>query len=122
LGQTGCVAWLFEQKGVFSIERIPGLDTDQLLMMALENGAEDFHEEEEGFEIIAKPEDFEKVQRALETNKITVADSEITMLPENTVQLSGEEALANLKLLEALEEHDDIQGVYSNLETNEELN
>ena len=119
LGQTGCVAWLFQQKGVFSIERSEGLDGDQLMMIALESGAEDFREEEEGFEIITKPEDFESVQQALAENEIPVADSEITMVPENTVRLSGEEAIKNLKLLEALEEHDDVQGVYANLDTDE---
>lgn len=121
LGQTGCVAWLFQQKGVFSIERSEGLDGDQLMMLALESGAEDFREEEEGFEIITKPEDFESVQQALAENEIPVADSEITMVPENTVRLSGEEAIKNLKLLEALEEHDDVQGVYANLDTDEVL-
>ena len=121
LGQTGCVAWLFQQKGVFSIERSEGLDGDQLMMIALESGAEDFREEEEGFEIITKPEDFESVQQALAENEIPVADSEITMVPENTVRLSGEEAIKNLKLLEALEEHDDVQGVYANLDTDEVL-
>lgn len=121
LGQAGCVAWLFQQKGVFSIERSEGLDGDQLMMIALESGAEDFREEEEGFEIITKPEDFESVQQALAENEIPVADSEITMVPENTVRLSGEEAIKNLKLLEALEEHDDVQGVYANLDTDEVL-
>ena len=121
LGQTGCVAWLFQQKGVFSIERSEGLDGDQLMMIALESGAEDFREEEEGFEIITKPEDFESVQQALAENEIPVADSEITMVTENTVRLSGEEAIKNLKLLEALEEHDDVQGVYANLDTDEVL-
>jgi transcriptional/translational regulatory protein YebC/TACO1 len=91
------------------------------MMIALESGAEDFREEEEGFEIITKPEDFESVQQALAENEIPVADSEITMVPENTVRLSGEEAIKNLKLLEALEEHDDVQGVYANLDTDEVL-
>lgn len=121
LGQTGCVSWLFEQKGVFSIERSGEIDSDQLMMIALESGAEDFREEEEGFELITKPEDFESVQKNLFENKIEVADSEVTMIPENTVKLSGDDALRNLRLLDALEEHDDVQGVYSNLDTDEEL-
>jgi YebC/PmpR family DNA-binding regulatory protein len=121
LGQTGCVSWLFQQKGVFSIERSEAIDSDQLMMIALEAGAEDFLEEEEGFEIITKPEDFESVQKSLADHKIEVADSEIAMIPENTVELSGDEALKNLQLLDALEDHDDVQGVYSNLETDEIL-
>jgi YebC/PmpR family DNA-binding regulatory protein len=121
LGQTGCVSWLFEQKGVFSIERSEELDSDQLMMVALESGAEDFREEEEGFEIITKPEDFECVKTSLDQNKIQVVDSEVTMIPENSIKLAGADAIKNLQLLEALEDHDDVQGVYSNLETNEEI-
>ncbi len=121
LGQTGCVSWLFEQKGVFSIERSKELDSDQLMMVALESGAEDFREEEEGFEIITKPEDFECVKTSLDQNKIQVVDSEVTMIPENSIKLAGADAIKNLQLLEALEDHDDVQGVYSNLETNEEI-
>lgn len=121
LGQTGCVSWLFEQKGVFSIERSEELDSDQLMMVALESGAEDFREEEEGFEIITKPEDFECVKTSLDQNKIQVVDSEVTMVPENSIKLAGADAIKNLQLLEALEDHDDVQGVYSNLETDEEI-
>lgn len=121
LGQTGCVAWIFEQKGIFSIERNDNLDADELMMLALESGAEDFDEEEEGFEIITKPENFENVKKVLAEHNIEAAVAELTMIPENYVSLEGDDAIRNLELLEALEDHDDVQGVYSNLETDEEL-
>lgn len=120
LGETGCVGWMFKQKAVFIIDREAYDDEEALMMLALEAGAEDFKAEEDSFEITAAPEDFDAVAKALEDNKIEAAQSEITMVPDTTIKLEGKDADKMLSLIDDLDEHDDVQNVYSNYEIDEE--
>lgn len=119
LGESGCVAWMFKQKGLFVIEK-EGVDEETLMLTVLDAGAEDFKSEEQ-YEITTAPEDFDSVQQALEQNNITTVVAQITMIPETTVELNGDEAVKMVKLIDALEDHDDIQEVYTNVELPDEM-
>lgn len=120
LGESGCVAWMFNKKGIFVIEK-DGIDEEELMLLALDAGAEDFKTEDEQYEITTAPEDFDKVQQALEQNKITTLVAQITMVPETTINLDGDEAVKMVKLIDALEDHDDVQEVYTNVELPEDM-
>jgi len=111
LGETGCVGWMFNRKGLILVDRenCP-LDDEGMMLAALEAGAEDVRDSVQGWEIITTPEDFEQVRAALEEQGINLADSDITMLPDNL----SEGPPQVLALVEALEEHDDVQNVYTN--------
>ncbi len=115
LGESGCVNWMFKQKGIFVVEQ-DGIDEEELMLMALDAGAEDFEAADDQFEITTHPDDFEKVQEALENNNIETVVARITMVPETTTSLADDEAAKMTKLLEALEDHDDIQEVYTNFD------
>lgn len=116
LGESGCVAWVFQEKGLIIIER-SGLikGEDELMLLALDAGAEDFRAEEDSFEIITAVTDLPAVKRILAENEVPPVIAEKTMLPQNSVKLEGEEAEKALRLVEALEEHDDVQNVYTNI-------
>ena len=120
MGETGCVNWMFKRKGVFSIDSEAGYTEDDLMLIALEAGAEDVKAEEEGFEIVTEPEDFDAVEKALADNNIEVMMSEIAMLPDTMAELSDEDVVKVRKMLEALEDLDDVQDVYTNAEMTEE--
>src|SRR3989304_2134863 len=113
LGETGCVAWLFESRGVVTVP-VHDQAADDLAMAAIDAGAEDVKVEDDAVEVYTRPADLEGVRRSLEEAGITVASAEISMVPKNTVSLGDKEALQTLKLLDRLEELDDIQRVYSN--------
>jgi len=116
LGETGCVAWLFEQKGLITVQKeAVELDEEQMLELALEAGAEDLSIEEDYYEIITGPAELEKVRNYLD-GRLKMEDAELVYLPKNTVEVSGETADSLLKLIETLEEHDDVQNVYANIE------
>lgn len=116
LGETGCVAYMFERKGLLEVEEEAlTMEEDELLLVALEAGAEDVRHEEGRFEIITSPQDYEQVKKALEEAAIPIAQSQITMLPSTLVDLSDEEKEEVLELIDALEENDDVQNVYSNV-------
>jgi YebC/PmpR family DNA-binding regulatory protein len=115
LGETGCVAWLFEKKGYFVVEK-DVVDEDKLMEIALTAGADDMKEDGDNFEILTSPESYEAVKSALETAKIPIAASEVTMIPQNYVKLEGKEAQTMLKLMESLEDHEDVQNVWSNFD------
>ncbi|MBW2107112.1 MAG: YebC/PmpR family DNA-binding transcriptional regulator [Deltaproteobacteria bacterium] len=115
LGEAGCVAWMFQKKGFFVIEK-DAVDEELLMEVALEAGAEDIRDEESTFEIITAPEDFEQVKQALEQKAVPCVVAEITMLPQTTVKLEGKEAEQMLRLMENLEDSDDVQKVYSNFD------
>ncbi|MDQ0287288.1 YebC/PmpR family DNA-binding regulatory protein [Desulfofundulus luciae] len=115
LGEAGCVSWMFSKKGVIVVEK-DGLDEDELMLNALEAGAEDVKAEEDEFEIITAPEDFEQVRRALVEKGVPIAEAQVTMVPQSTVKLAGKEAEQMMRLMEALEDHDDVQEVYANFE------
>jgi len=120
LGENGCVAWMFDLKGYIAVTR-DLVDEDQLMEAALEAGAEDVREDEGVFEVITAPADFEAVKTALETAKIPFTVAEVTMLPQNTTNLAGKEAEQMVRLMEMLEDCDDVQKVYTNADIPEEV-
>ncbi len=119
LGESGCVNWMFKRKGIFSIAK-DAADEEELMMMVLDAGADDMTVEEDGYEVITLPENYEAVEAALTENNIEVAMSEISMVPDNEVAVSAEDAVKVQKMLDALEELDDVQEVYSNADMPEE--
>jgi YebC/PmpR family DNA-binding regulatory protein len=119
LGSPNSVAWMFTKKGVITVEKSQA-DEDTLIELALDAGAEDVSAGDEIFEIVTSPEDFEAVRAALEKGGVPMTSAEVTMIPQNTVALSGKEAEQTLKLLDALQEHDDVQNVSANLHIAEE--
>ncbi|HHT65551.1 MAG: YebC/PmpR family DNA-binding transcriptional regulator [Caldicoprobacterales bacterium] len=114
LGATGCVSWMFDRKGLFVIERNDSLDEDELMMTAIEAGAEDVSEEPEAFEIYTSPADFSTVRDALEKAGYTFASAEVEMIPQNTVELDMEQSAVVMKLIDMMEDNDDVQNVYHN--------
>ncbi|OGW13876.1 MAG: transcriptional regulator [Nitrospinae bacterium RIFCSPLOWO2_12_FULL_45_22] len=120
LGEAGCVSWLFEKKGQILVEE-GKVDEDELFMVALEAGAEDVRKDGSTYEIITQAKDFEVVKKALEAHGVEVSVAEITMLPQTTVKLESKQAQQMLKLMETLEDHDDVQHVYANFDIPEEV-
>ncbi|MDD4170450.1 MAG: YebC/PmpR family DNA-binding transcriptional regulator [Desulfotomaculaceae bacterium] len=116
LGESGCVAWMFQDKGLIIVEKTEDNDEDELMLLALESGAEDMKTGEDSYEIITEPSEFETVREALEKSGVVIAFAEITKIPLNTVSLEGKEAEQMLKLTEAFEDHDDVQNVYTNFD------
>lgn len=119
LGESGCVAWMFSKKGLITVEK-GKVEEDRLMEVALETGAEDVTDAGETFEVATVPEDLDTVREAMEKQGITAASAEVTMVPQNTVTLSGKEAEQTLKLLEVLQDHDDVQNVSANLDIAQE--
>ena len=121
LGATGCVSWMFDRKGIIIIGNEEGeLDEEAVMTDALDAGAEDFSPEEGYFEIVTAPEDFSLVHDAL-VDKYTLTSAEITMVPQNYIKLTDEEDIKMMnKLLDMLEDNDDVQNVYHNWEMDEE--
>lgn len=115
LGEAGCVSWMFSKRGSISVPKQSATE-DQLLGIVLDAGAEDLRDDGEQWEIICPPEAFEAVLQALKAARIEVTSSEIGMLPQNYVKLEGQHAQQMLRLLDALEEHEDVQHVYSNFD------
>lgn len=119
MGETGCVAWMFQRKGVFVIDA-EGHDEEELTLLALEAGAEDLKTEEDSFVIYTALEDYDAVESALAEANIETEVSKITMVPDSNVSLEGEAAEKMQRLLDALDELDDVQDVYHNAELPEE--
>jgi YebC/PmpR family DNA-binding regulatory protein len=115
MGETGCVAWMFEKKGYFVLEKNK-FDEEALMEWGLEAGVDDIREQENEWEVIASLENFEKIRTALEEKKWISQEAELTMLPKNTVTLEGKNAEQMLRMMEALEENDDVQNVYANFD------
>lgn len=113
LGESGCVAWLFDSKGVIII-KADDIDADELALSAIDAGAEDVKVENGYVEVYTVPEDLEKVRAALEENKVAISSSELLMVPKTMVQLDEKAAMQALKLMEKLEDIDDVQNVFSN--------
>lgn len=120
LGATGCVGYMFQQKGVFAVSKETGVEEDDLMMIALEAGAEDIKNEEEGFEIVTTPDTFDAVEKALADAGIEVEMAEITMIPDTMAELSAEDAERVQKMLDVLEDLDDVQDVYHNADLPED--
>ena len=118
IGTQGCVSFMFDEKGQIIIDKEEcAMSADDLMMMALDAGAEDFSEEDDSFEILTAPADFDAVYKALQDNQIEMASAEVTMIPQNYVTLTDETAVKNLnKTLDMLDEDDDVQAVYHNWE------
>jgi YebC/PmpR family DNA-binding regulatory protein len=119
LGESGCVAWLFDNRGVISIPS-DGADPDEVTLLAIDAGAEDFRVDDDSIEIYTEPADFETVRDALEREKVAIANAETAMVPKTTLELEAKDAATVLRLMERLEDLDDVQRVYSNLELSEE--
>lgn len=113
IGTPGCVGWMFKKKGIIIVDKEVA-DEDTLMLLALDSGAEDVQTHEEVYEILTEPDAFIAVSEALEKEGIEVESSEVSMIPDNTVSLDGEKAESMQKMIEALEEIDDVQEVYHN--------
>ena len=121
LGTPGSVSYMFDNKGLIVVEREPGMDEDEMMMMALEAGAEDVSALDDVFEIYTAPNDFSAVREALEQQGLSFLSADKKMIPQNTVAVTDEETLAKiLKLLDMLDDNDDVADVYHNAELPEE--
>ena len=121
LGNAGSVAFMFDEKGVLVVERAPGSDEDEMMMLALDAGAEDMKAEEDVYEIYTAPADFSAVREALEQQGLSFLSAEVNKIPQNTVAVTDPEMLKNIqKLLDMLEDNDDVSNVYHNAELPEE--
>jgi YebC/PmpR family DNA-binding regulatory protein len=120
LGETGCVAWQFEPKGYFTLEP-DDLDSDKIFDIAVESGADDVAFGEDLIEIFADASDFQLVREALELRGLKLESAEITKMPKTTITLDEKQSLQNMNLISTLEELDDVQQVYSNLDISDEL-
>lgn len=121
LGAAGCVAWMFEKRGIITVDPTQA-DEAMVTETAIEAGAEDINTDTGSIEIVTQPSDLETVKEALEAKKVPIVSAEITMNAKNSVKITSEtEASSMMKLYEALEEHDDVQKVYSNFDIDEKL-
>lgn len=114
LAETGSVGWKFNRRGVIVIPK--KYNEDDLLMMIIDAGADDLRTEEDQFEVTTMTESFEGVKKVLESNNIEISSSSLQMIPDSTLKVAGKEAEQVLKLMEALEEHDDIQNIYADFD------
>jgi YebC/PmpR family DNA-binding regulatory protein len=120
LAENGAVAWLFDKKGSILVEK-KGIDEDKLIEVALEAGAQDVREEENEYEIITEPASFDAVKKAVDTAGFKCIQAQISMIPRNTVKLNDDRAGQMLKLMEKLEDNDDVQNVYANFDIPDEV-
>jgi len=117
LAAENSVAWMFTRKGQVVVEK--GVDEEKLLAAALDAGADDMNDDESGWEIVCAPESFEAVRDAVKALGVEPASAEVAMIPQNYVKLTGKEAQQMLKLMEVIEEHDDVQHVWANFDIEE---
>jgi YebC/PmpR family DNA-binding regulatory protein len=120
MGENGCVAWMFDKKGYIVVEN-SAIDEDALMEIALEAGAEDVRQDGSNFEVICAPEDFEAVKDAIDAKSIAHIAAEVTMLPQSTASLAGKEAEQMIRLMDMLEDCEDVQTVYTNADIPEDL-
>lgn len=120
MGESGCVGWMFNKKGLIQVTA-KGVDEEHLLAVALEAGAEDVRTGEQSFEIVTDLKDFGAVKTALTQGSFPIEQAEITMVPQSTIRLEGKVAEQVLRLMDGLEEHDDVQHVYANFDIPEEI-
>lgn len=120
LGESGCVAWMFKSKGVFVVEQ-SATDEDTITLLALDAGAEDVKVEEEAFVVLTEPDAFDAVEKALQESEIPTVVSKITNVADTTIALAGKEAEQFQKMLDMLEDLDDVQNVYHNADLPEEV-
>ncbi len=120
LGENGCVAWMFDKKGYIAVES-KSVDEEVLMETALDAGAEDIREDNGNFEVITAPGDFEAVKEAIDKASIAHIEAEVTMLPQTTTNLGGKEAEQMVRLMEMLEDCDDVQKVYTNADISDDI-
>jgi YebC/PmpR family DNA-binding regulatory protein len=120
LGESGCVGWLFDSKGVITVEA-EGVDSEELALQAIDVGADDVRVEDLSVEIHTQPQDMESVRRALEEQGVSIASAELLQIPKSMIRLDDKAALQALKLLEKLEELDDVQHVFTNADFPDEV-
>ncbi len=120
MGEAGCVSWMFTKQGMLTVEK-DKVEEERLMHVVLEAGAEDMRVDEKVFEVITAPKDFEQVKKTLEEQKIPATLAEIAMVPKNYVKVEGREAEQMLRLMEALEEHDDVQRTSANFDIPDEV-
>ena len=120
LGETGTVAWIFERKGSIVVDT-GATDEDTLMTVAIDAGAEDVAQDENTYEIVTDPTDFMKVREAIESAGITYTSAELAMLPKNTIKLEQSDAKKMLRLMDALEDNDDVQEVHANFDIDEKV-
>jgi len=120
LGESGCVAWIFEKKGIIQVDANK-ISEEDLLELVLESGADDIRQEDDVFEIVTQPNSFANVKSVLKDNNIEIDSAEITMHPKNTVKVAEKEAEKLLKLMDALEDHEDVNNIYSNFDIDTEI-
>ena len=120
LGETGCVSWIFEKKGIIQVESSK-ISEENLLELVIESGADDMKKEDDMFEIVTQPDSYEGVKGVLNENNIEIDSAELTMHPKNTVKVAGKDAEQLLKIMDALEEHDDVENIYSNFDIDDEI-
>ncbi|MCF6466486.1 YebC/PmpR family DNA-binding transcriptional regulator [Clostridium sp. Cult2] len=122
LGQSGCVSFMFDRKGLLAIEKNGEIDEEELMLQVIDLGAEDFNSDEDGYEIITSPEDFNEIRDSLNESGYEFAVAELAFLPQNTTELNSEEDIKNMvKLIEILEDNDDVQEIYHNWEIPDDL-
>lgn len=114
LAENGSVSWKFDRKGVISLPK--KYDEEELMLIAIEAGAEDMSVEDEHFAIVTEATDFATVKKALDDNDIEIEEAEVQMIPQNTLKVEGKDAEGVLRLYEALEDHDDVQNVYADFD------
>ena len=119
LGESGCVAWMFERKGLILIEKKDGIDVDEIMMLAIDSGAEDVEETEDSIVITTAVDSFEMVKNTLTESNIEIFSADLSFIPNSTISVSEEDNERLEKLLESLEDHDDVQNVYTNYEPEE---
>jgi len=119
MGESGCVAWMFKKKGLITVDKSQ-VEEDRLIEIALEAGADDVEQDDGTFQVSTSPDAFEAVKTALENAKLGVASAAVSMVPQNTQRLTGTQAEQTLKLLDELEDHDDVQEVASNIDISQE--
>ena len=121
LGEAGCVAWMFDTKGLITVENESTNRTEEeMFELAIEAGAEDLQNNSEFYEIYTAATDLDAVRQLIEQNGIAIKSAELTKVPQNTIEVSGEQAQQVIKLIEALEDNDDVQNVYSNADIPDE--
>jgi YebC/PmpR family DNA-binding regulatory protein len=120
LGANGCVAWMFKKKGYIAIDRA-AIDEEKLMEKALDAGAEDVRDEDGSWEVITAPEDFEAVKAAIDQLNVACTTAEVTMLPDTTTPLVGKEAEQMMRLMDMLEDCDDVQKVYTNADIPDDM-
>jgi YebC/PmpR family DNA-binding regulatory protein len=120
LGESGCVSWMFERKGIITMKK-EAADEEQLMSVVLDAGAEDLRSDKETYEIVCPPESIETVKKALEEHKLPVDSSSINLTPKSTVHVEGKDAEQLIRLLDELEEHEDVQNVHSNFDIPDEV-